>query len=96
MSELTNIINLLGEENEKRLKDGITDLLLQQVERDIEDKYQYEYILAFDEVFEEVKEQIEEEFKEKAVKKYRKLMNQKLETMFNNSNEVTSNETLDR
>lgn len=96
MDDLNNIVNLLGEKNKKRLQDGITDLLLQQVERDIEDKYQYEYILAFDEIFEEVKEQIEEEFKEKITKKYRKFMNEKLKTMFDNSNEVTSNETLDR
>lgn len=39
MGELTGIMNLLGEENAKRLKDGITDLLLQQVERDIEYDY---------------------------------------------------------
>ncbi len=39
MEELKGIINLLGEDNEKRLKDGITDLLLQQVETDIEEKY---------------------------------------------------------
>ena len=84
MSELTNIIKLLGEENEQRLKNGITDLLLQQVERDIEDRYQYDYIIAFDDIFDEVKIQIEEEFKEKLTKKYRKLMNEKLNSVLGN------------
>lgn len=88
MDDLSNIVSLLGEKNKKRLQDGITDLLLQQVERDIEDKYQYEYIIAFDEIFEEVKEQIEEEFKEKIAKKYRKFMNEKLKTMFDETNEM--------
>ena len=84
MENLTNIINLLGEENAQRLRDGITDLLLHQVERDIEDKYQYDYIIAFDSLFEEVKEKIEEEFKEKAVEKYRERMDKELEKMFGN------------
>lgn len=84
MKELTNIINLLGEENEKRLKDGITDLLLQQVERDLADRYEYEYIIAFDHLFEEARELIEKEFKEKLVEKYREQMNKELERMFPN------------
>ena len=77
------ITKLLGEENEKRLKDGITDLLLQQVERDLEDKYRYDFILAFDDIYKDVKEEIEEEFKEKVAKKYRQQMNKALkETKF--------------
>ena len=82
MEELTGIMKLLGEENEKRLKDGITDLLLQQVERDIEDKYQYNYIIAFDDIFEEVRVQIEKEFKEELANKYRKLMEEKMKSVF--------------
>lgn len=82
MDELKGIINLLGEDNEKRLKDGITDLLLRQVETDMEDKYRYDYIIAFDELFEEVKRQIESEFKEKLAKKYREHMNRELENIF--------------
>lgn len=84
MEELTGIMKLLGEENEKRLKDGITDLLLQQVERDLEDKYQYEFILAFDDIYEEVKTQIEEEFKEKLAEKYREQMDKEFGKMFQN------------
>ena len=84
MENLINIINLLGEENEKKLKDGITDLLLQQVERDLADRYEYEYIIAFDTLFEEVKELVEKEFKEKLVEKYREQMNKEFEKMFPN------------
>ena len=84
MENLTSIINLLGEENEKRLKDGITDLLLQQVEKDLEDRYEYEYIIAFDSLFEEAKALVEKEFKERLFEKYREQMNKELEKMFPN------------
>lgn len=78
LKELTSIASILGEENEKRLKDGITDLLLRQVDMDISDKYEYDYILVFDDIYAEVKAKIEEEFKEKLTKKYRKLMNKRM------------------
>lgn len=84
MENLTSVINLLGEDNEKRLKDGITDLLLEQVERDLADRYEYQYIIAFDHLFEEVKELVEEEFKAKLTEKYREQMNKRLEQMFSN------------
>lgn len=81
MEELTNIAKLLGKDNEKKLKDGITDLLLRQVEMDLEDKYRYNFILAFDDIYKDVKEEIEEEFKEKLAKKYRQHMNKALKEM---------------
>lgn len=84
MEELTGIMKLLGEENEKKLREGITDLLLEQVERDLHDRYEYDYIIAFDEIYEEVKEQIEAEFKEKLMEKYREQMNKELDKMFPN------------
>ena len=82
MENITQIANLLGEDNEKRLKDKITDLLIEQVESDLEDRYKYDYILAFDSIYEEVKEKIEEEFKEKLMEKYRERMNTELEKIF--------------
>lgn len=82
MENITQIANLLGEDNEKRLKDKITDLLIEQVESDLEDRYKYDYILAFDSIYEEVKEKIEEEFKEKLMEKYRERMNKELEKIF--------------
>ena len=78
LRDITFIATILGEDNEKRLKDGITDLLLRQVEMDLEDKYKYDYILAFDDIYKDVKEEIEDEFKEKLAKKYRQHMNKKL------------------
>ena len=82
MEELTIIAKLLGEENEKRLKDEITNLLIQQVERDLEDKYHYDYILAFEDIYDEVKKQMEEEFKERLVQKYREQIDKKVQETF--------------
>lgn len=78
---LSCVATLLGEENEKRLRDGITDLLLEKVKYDLDDKYRYDYILAFDDIYEDVKEEIEDEFKEKLAKKYRQHMNKALKEM---------------
>ncbi len=82
MDNLTSIANLLGEDNEKRLKDGITDLLLEQVEKDLHDRYEYEFIIAFDDIYEEVKEQIKEEFTKELAKKYKEIMNEKMKKIF--------------
>ena len=81
LRNLSVVANLLGEDNAKRLKDGITNLLLQQVERDLEDKYRYDFILAFDDIYKDVKEEIEDEFKEKLAKKYRQYLNKALKEL---------------
>lgn len=78
LRDLSFVATLLGEDNEKRLKDGITDLLLQKVKEDLDDAYRYDYILAFADIYQDVKEEIEDEFKEKLAKRYRQHMNKKL------------------
>lgn len=45
---LEKLINLLGEENTKRLEDGITDIILGQIENDFE--HSQMYILSPDDV----------------------------------------------
>lgn len=84
LQELSIIAKLLGEENEKRLKDSITDLLLEQIESDMEEKYKYDYIVAFDEIFEVIKEEIGQEFRERLVEKYRERIDKELEKIFPN------------
>lgn len=80
--ELLGIAKLLGEENEKKLKDGIVDLLLRQVEQDIEDKYKTYYILDFDDIFEEIKRDVESVVKEKAMEKYMESIDKLIEERF--------------
>ena len=74
----TRIGELLGEENEKRLKEKITDILIEQAEIDIKEKYKYEYIISFDDIFNKVAKEIEEETKEKLKERYMKMLEEKL------------------
>lgn len=82
MEELTKIAKLLGEDNEKRLKDGIVEMLLNQARYDIEEKYKYDYSIDFDDIYNEIKKEIKEEVKEKLKKKLIKSINEKMEEWF--------------
>ena len=82
LKELTTIAKLLGEENEKRLKDAITDALIQTAEDDIRERYKYDYIIAFDSIYEEVNRELQEEMKTKMAEKYREHMEKELKKMF--------------
>lgn len=68
MSDLPMLIRLLGEENEKRLKDAITDMLIDQVQKDLETAD--EYIIYYDELFDEIRCEVEKRVKEKVVVDY--------------------------
>lgn len=63
MKELTGIMKLLGEENEKRLKDTITDLLINQFEDDLQNMT--DYMCDYDEIFDEVRKEVTSIMKEK-------------------------------
>lgn len=82
MENLTKIAKLLGEDNEKRLKDGIVELLLEQVKSDLEQQYEYDYSLDFDDIYDEVKREIQDEVKEALKKKYMTSLNEKMKEWF--------------
>ena len=67
-NELLNIVNLLGEENEKKLKDGITDLLLKRIEEDLNDIGVY--LMDLEYMLDDIRKDIEKEAKEKIMKRY--------------------------
>ena len=56
MKELTKLAILLGEENEKKFKDAMTDLLIRQFEDDLENMS--EYMCDYEEIFDEVREEV--------------------------------------
>lgn len=66
--ELLNIVKLLGEENEKKLKDGITDLLLKRIDEDLDDIGVY--LMDLEAMLDDIRREIEKEAKEKIMKKY--------------------------
>lgn len=68
MTDLSNITKLLGEENEKRLKDAITDIIINTIEEDL--NQMHTFLIDFESLFEEVGEEVREEVKDIMRKKY--------------------------
>ena len=83
MEKLLAITKLLGEENEKRLKDAVTDLLIEQVKDDLHSISHY--LIDWEELFEEIRGEIKEEFREKVRGKYLKVAEDKLSEIFRES-----------
>lgn len=80
MKELSNIAKLLGEENEKKLKDKITDLLIERVDEDL--RGMCTYLIDFEYVFDQVRKDVEKDIKEMIYKKYMEAMEFKMNELF--------------
>ena len=67
MEKVLEIAKLLGEENVNRLKDTVTDLLIQRCEDELEsmDIYMVDYERMFDEIQDEVKAIMKNKIKNK-------------------------------
>lgn len=81
MEELTKVAKLLGEENEKRLKDSITDLLIERVDEDLRDSCTY--LIDFEDIFSQVRKDVEKDVKEMMYKKWMAKMEEKINEVFN-------------
>lgn len=56
MEKLNGLIALLGEENEKKIKNGITDLIIERVADDLKEYDECNYILNPDEIIDFIDE----------------------------------------
>ena len=63
MDKITGLIGLLGEENNKKIKDKVTQFIIDAVEDDIRDYNRDSYILNPEEIIDFVNECKEEAFK---------------------------------
>ena len=63
MDKITGLIGILGEENNKKIKDKVTQFIIDAVEDDIRDYDRKNYILNPDEIVDFVNECKEEAFK---------------------------------
>lgn len=68
MKELTKLAMLLGEENEKRFKDTMTDLLINQFEDDLQNMS--EYMCDYEEIFDEVRKEVTSIMRDKITEAY--------------------------
>ena len=63
MDKITGLMDLLGEENNKKIKDKVTQFIIDAVEDDIHDYNRDSYILNPEEIIDFVNECKEEAFK---------------------------------
>ena len=63
MDKITGLMELLGEENNKKIKDKVTQFIIDAIEDDIHDYNRDSYILNPDEIIDFVNECKEEAFK---------------------------------
>ena len=63
MDKITGLIELLGEENNKKIKDKVTQFIIDAIEDDIDDYNKDSYILNPEEIIDFVNECKEEAFK---------------------------------
>ena len=63
MDKITGLMELLGEENNKKIKDKVTQFIIDAMEDDIHDYNRESYILNPDEIIDFVNECKEEAFK---------------------------------
>ena len=63
MDKITGLVKLLGEENSKKIKDKVTQFIIDAMEDDIHDYDRENYILDPDEIIDFVNECKEEAFK---------------------------------
>lgn len=82
MEKLTAFTKLLGEENEKKFRDRVTELLIEQVESDLENMYCY--LIDFESMFEEIREDVMEDTKRKVAERYKKKVEEKFSELFEN------------
>lgn len=80
MDGMLRIAKLLGEDNAHKLKDGITEMLLDYVRANLENFSNY--LLNFENLFDEVCREVSDEVKDKMIKKYTKEVGKKFEEAF--------------
>lgn len=83
MKELNNIAKLLGEKNEQKLKDSITDLLINRFEDDLNDMCCY--MIDYDQLFDEIRDEVKATLKSKVAKVYMEKAEAKFTELFEES-----------
>lgn len=68
MEKLTQFAKLLGEDNEKRFKDTLTDKLIERAIEDIDEMGIY--LIDFEDMFNELGKEVQKEVKDRLYKQY--------------------------
>lgn len=74
------IAALLGEDNVNRLRDGITDLLLEQVSQELNDMSAW--LIDFESLLDEIRDEVKADIKKKILPQYLKAVETKVDALF--------------
>lgn len=80
MEQLTKIAELLGEDNAKRLKDTITDMIIEQVKSDMDNMTVY--LIDFEAVLDGIRRDIERDVRERLANEYVEVLRKRLDDYF--------------
>lgn len=80
MENLITVARLLGEDNKKRLKDTITDMIIRRVEEDL-DNYDG-WIVDFEYLHDEIDRAVQNNVKNKMINRYTEEIERKLNVLF--------------
>ena len=80
MEQLTKIAELLGEDNAKRLKDTITDMIIEQVKSDMDNMTVY--LIDFEAVLDGIRRDIERDVRERLANEYVEVLRKMLDDYF--------------
>ena len=80
MENLNNIAKLLGEENEKRLKNAITNLIIEHIDDELSDYDRY--LIDWDNLLYDVRNDVEQRIKDRVFNMYMNQAEKKLEKFF--------------
>ena len=82
MEKILKIAELLGKENEQKIKDGITEMLLDYLKSDLDTMC--DYIIDYEELFEDVRKEVFANVRDKMIKKYTKEIEKKFDELLSN------------
>ena len=82
MDKVLEIAKLLGEENVQKLRDSITDALIERCKDELDDMAIW--VVDYERMFDEIQEEVRAIMKEKVMKKYLEMAEGKFSELFNN------------
>ena len=80
MEKILEITRLLGEENANKIKDKITEMLIERVQEDLNEMGVY--LVDFESLFDEVIDEVRTDLKNKIAQKYMEKAEEKFSELF--------------
>ena len=82
MEKCLEVAKLLGEENVEKIKNSVTDMLIDRCREELEDMAIW--VVDYEQMFDEIQEEVRAIMKEKVMKKYLEMAEGKFSELFEN------------